>query len=205
MKQTIENAAPADMPTPDADLLRAAQNGSREAEEELIVRYTFLVRACARPYYLIGGAFDDLTQEGFLGLLKAIRDYDPEKQASFRTFAEFCVRNRLVSAVRAANRDKHQPLNRYVSTSLSAGDDAPDAVLYPGRELNPETLIIWREDIGELTKRWKVLLSGLEAEILGHYLEGLSYREIAAITHKSPKSVDNAVQRARQKLAHLKR
>ncbi|MDR3206728.1 MAG: sigma-70 family RNA polymerase sigma factor [Oscillospiraceae bacterium] len=192
-------------PISDEALCQLAQQGDGEAAEQLIVRYMRAVRASMQSLFLNGGDPEDLLQEGLMGLLKAIRSFDPTKNASFRTFAQLCVRNRLYSAVKAANRDKHEPLNRYVSIQAPFADSeispTTDFVLYPDRYLDPETLVIRREEAHELTGMWKGLLSGLEAEILGHYLEGLSYREIAAITHKSPKSVDNAVHRARKKLA----
>ncbi len=187
----------------DAALCQLAAHGDRLAEEELILRYGRLVRMCARPYFLVGGDSEDLIQEGLLGLLKAIRDYNPQRTASFKTFAELCIRNRLNSAVRAANRDKHQPLNRYVSAPFPAGvpEGHTAGFANPDQLLDPEAFVIGREELAELTGTWMGLLSGLEAEILGHYLNGLTTKEITAITGKSPKSVDNAVQRARRKLA----
>ena len=187
----------------DEALCQRAAEGEQPAEEHLILRYSRLVRMCARPYFLVGGDSEDLIQEGFMGLLKAVRDYNPQKNASFRTFADLCIRNRLNSAVRAANRDKHQPLNRYVSAPFSLGvsNHTTGFAANPDQLLDPEALVIGREEFAELTGTWMGLLSGFEAEILGHYLNGLTTREMAAITGKSLKSVDNAVQRARQKLA----
>ena len=191
----------------DEELIVLLSVSPLEAEEELVMRYAPLVRLCTRPYYLVGGDAEDLIQEGMLALLKAIREFNPDKAASFSTFAELCVRNRIISVVRSANRDKHKPLNRYQSMHAFTSDESLSNafVLQPGQVLDPEHLFLAREELSELAERWKVLLSGLEAEILGHYLQGLSYREIAAITHKTPKSVDNAVQRARQKLGFFRR
>ncbi len=189
----------------DEALCSLLTEGRTQVEEILVLRYARLVRACARPYFLAGGDAEDLFQEGFLGLLKAIRDYDSEKNASFRTFAQLCIRHRLQSAVRAANRDKHIPLNHYVSAPFPSDMDTHivDFLASPDQQLlDPEALLIGREDFAELTGSWMGLLSGFEAEILGHYLQGLSYREIARITRKSPKSVNNAVQRVRRKLAN---
>jgi RNA polymerase sporulation-specific sigma factor len=192
-------------PVSDEVLCRLAQQGDGDAAEQLVVRYMRAVRGSMQSLFLSGGDAEDLRQEGLMGLLKAIRAFDPQRYVSFRAFAQLCIRNRLYSAIKAANRDKHAPLNRYVSIQAPFADSevfpAADFVLYPDRYLDPETLVIRREEARELTGMWKGLLSGLEAEILGHYLEGLSYREIAAVTRKSPKSVDNAVQRVRRKLA----
>ena len=186
----------------DESLCRLAASGSREAEEILVCRYTRLVRTCARPFFLIGGDSEDLTQEGMVGLIKAVREYDAEKAASFRTFAEVCIRNRLYSVLRAAARDKHSPLNQSVpldppffdSNSYTSGTND----LAQG---NPETFLIDREHTAALLTGVRKQLSEFEAKILGYYLDGLSCREIAGLVGKPPKSVDNAVQRIRRKVA----
>lgn len=186
----------------DESLCRLAASGSREAEEILVCRYTRLVRTCARPFFLIGGDSEDLTQEGMVGLIKAVREYDAEKAASFRTFAEVCIRNRLYSVLRAAARDKHSPLNQSVpldppffdSNSYTSGTND----LAQG---NPETFLIDREHTATLLAGVRKQLSEFEAKILGYYLDGLSCREIAGLVGKPPKSVDNAVQRIRRKVA----
>lgn len=186
----------------DESLCRLAASGSREAEKILVCRYTRLVRTCARPFFLIGGDSEDLTQEGMVGLIKAVREYDAEKAASFRTFAEVCIRNRLYSVLRAAARDKHLPLNQSVpldppffdSNSYTSGTND----LAQG---NPETFLIDREHTAALLAGVRKQLSEFEAKILGYYLDGLSCREIAGLIGKPPKSVDNAVQRIRRKVA----
>ena len=186
----------------DESLCRLAASGSREAEEILVCRYTRLVRTCARPFFLIGGDSEDLTQEGMVGLIKAVREYDAEKAASFRTFAEVCIRNRLYSVLRAAARDKHSPLNQSVpldppffdSNSYTSGTND----LAQG---NPETFLIDREHTAALLAGVRKQLSEFEAKILGYYLDGLSCRENAGLVGKPPKSVDNAVQRIRRKVA----
>ena len=186
----------------DESLCRLAESGSREAEEILVCRYTRLVRTCARPFFLIGGDSEDLTQEGMVGLIKAVREYDAEKAASFRTFAEVCIRNRLYSVLRAAARDKHSPLNQSVpldppffdSNSYTSGTND----LAQG---NPETFLIDREHTAALLAGVRKQLSEFEAKILGYYLDGLSCGEIAGLVGKPPKSVDNAVQRIRRKVA----
>ena len=190
----------------DEELCIMAQEGDRVSAERLVQRYLLMVGRASKSLFLAGGDREDLIQEGLMGLLSAVREYTPEKQTSFHTFAQVCVRNKLYSAVKAANRDKHEPLNRYVSIQApfaERGDShTADFVLYPNRHLDPEAFFIGREEESELAGTWKGLLSGLEAKILGHYLEGLSYREIADIVCVTPKSVDNAVRRARVKLAN---
>lgn len=176
----------------------AAQN-SASAEDELVSRYTRLVRACARPLFLAGGDSEDLIQEGMVGLLHAIRTYDKDRQAQFKTYAELCIRSRLISAIRAAVRDKHAPLNNSISFEAPQFDTA--AGFHSATGNNPEDVIIYREDWNERVSALKDQLSGFEVKILQLYLSGLSYGEIARCTGKSPKSVDNAVQRIRRKVA----
>ena len=186
----------------DEALCALAAAGNREAEEVLVTRYNRLVRTCARPFFLIGGDSEDLTQEGMVGLIKAVREYDAAKEASFRTFAEICIRSRLYSVLRAAARDKHSPLNQSVSL------DTPflDSNSYTSgtshlAQRNPEDFLIDREHTAALLAGVRKQLSEFEAKILGYYLDGLSYREIAETVGKAPKSVDNAVQRIRRKVA----
>ena len=186
----------------DETLCQLVAGGSREAEEALVTRYNRLVRTCARPFFLVGGDSEDLTQEGMVGLLKAVREYDASKEASFRTFAEICIRNRLYSVLRAAARDKHMALNQSVPL------DTPffDANSYTSgtsslAQCNPEDFLIDREHTAALLSGVRKQLSDFEAEILGYYLDGLSCREIAGTVGKPPKSVDNAVQRIRRKVA----
>lgn len=190
-------------PTDEVLCLQAA-SGNRIAEEELVLRYNRLVRICARPYFLAGGDSEDLIQEGMAGLLNAIREYVPSKGTSFRTYAKTCIRNRIISAIRAAARDKHTPLNHYVSFETPLLDGNSDS--YPfsvsrGPQQNPEDVFINREDERERLGTLKGQLSGFEANVLDLYLRGLSYVEIAVWTGRSPKAVDNAVQRIRRKVA----
>ena len=191
--------------TPDEALCRLAGEGDREAEELLVARYTRLVRTCARPLFLIGGDSEDLTQEGMIGLMHAIREYRPDRAASFRTFAEVCIRRRLSSALRDAHSGKHTPLNRSVPLDMPFFD--PDSYTYGAQQLasrDQEELLIDRERARSLLSGVRKQLSEFEAKILGYYLDGLSCREIAETAGISPKSVDNAVQRIRRKTAqHL--
>lgn len=187
---------------PDKELCLQAAQGSAPAETELVRRYGQLVRACARPLFLAGGDSEDLIQEGMLGLLTAIRGYDPGKDTAFRTYAEICVRSRLLTAVRAAQGGKHTPLNQSVSFEPPLFDGA-NAHLFPSVE-NPEDVIIGREELKERLNALKGQLSELEAQILPPYLNGLSCREIAGRVGRPQKTVDNAIQRIRRKLARQK-
>ena len=197
-----ENSQPPLERQSDEALCALAASGVRQAEEVLVTRYNRLVRTCARPFFLIGGDSEDLTQEGMVGLIKAVREYDPAKTASFRTFAEICIRSRLYSVLRAAARDKHMALNQSVPL------DTPffDANSYTSgtsdlTQRDPEAYLIDREHTAALLSGVRKQLSEFEAKILGYYLDGLSCREIAETVGKPPKSVDNAVQRIRRKVA----
>ena len=184
----------------DEALCALARGGSGEAEEELVKRYSGTVRACARPLFLAGGDGEDLIQEGMLGLLQAIREYRADREASFRTFAEVCIRSRLSSALRAAGRDKHMPLNRSVSLDHPFFDS--NSYTFGALILaDPEMLIIDRDFVSRFLESTRKQLSEFEAKILGYYLDGLSVKEIAETMGRSPKSVDNAVQRVRRKAA----
>ena len=161
------------------------------------------MRSCARPLFLAGGDSEDLIQEGMFGLIRAIREYDGAKAASFRTFAEVCIRNRLISALRAASRDKHSPLNQSVplDTPFFDGNSYPFGALRAPPPPIRRELIIDRDRVAEALESTRKQLSEFEAKILGLYLDGLSCQEIAKAVGKSPKSVDNAVQRVRRKAA----
>lgn len=189
----------------DERLCEMARDGDRSAEEILVSRYNRLVRQLARPFYLAGGDSDDLIQEGMIGLICGVREYDAARAASFRTYAEICIRNRLYSAVRAAARDKHSPLNQSVPLDIPFFDSRTTPVNGPLlSQVDPEDLVIGREDARDTLRGVRKQLSEFEAKILGYYLDGLTTREMAKAVHKSPKSVDNAVQRVRRKIArHL--
>ena len=183
----------------DEDLCMAAAAGDSQCESELVRRYGQLVRACARPLFLAGGDSEDLIQEGMLGLLTAIRSFDPARDTAFRTYAAICIRSRLLSAVRAAQGGKHIPLNHSVSFEPPLFDGA-NAHLFSTVE-SPEDVIIGREELKERLDPLKGQLSELEAQILPPYLSGLSCGEIARRVGRSQKSVDNAIQRIRRKVA----
>ena len=186
----------------DLALQSLAVSGDRDAEEALAARYLRLVRICARPLFLVGGDSEDLIQEGNFGLLSAIRRYDPADGASFSTYAERCIRTRLLSAIKSASRLKHFPLNDGISLEQLSEDPGTDILSLP--ELvrhNPEDLILAKESKEELRAASSRCLSKFEIRVLDLYLEGLSYREIAERLCRNAKSVDNAVQRIRRKLA----
>lgn len=188
----------------DEALCSLASAGDHLSEECLAARYSRLVRMCARPYFLAGGDSEDLIQEGMIGLLSAIRGFQPGREAGFRTYAEVCIRNRLRSAVKAAARDKHTPLNHSVSlgTPLFDGNSEPYVYGTQCQQIeNPEDVLIDREERESRMNALRNRLSGFEKMVLDLYLGGLSYREIAAQVNKPLKSVDNAVQRIRRKVA----
>ena len=186
----------------DKDLLHLVAAGDRLAEEQLAVRYSRLVRICARPFFLAGGDSEDLTQEGMLGLLSAIREYDPSQQTSFRTFAEACIRNRLITAIKSASRLKHLPLNEGVSLEEILSEETSQSVVSPKAFRRvPEEQVLARESADEIFHTFSRCLSQLEKEVLTLFLDGLSYEEMAERLGRSVKSVDNAVQRIRRKLA----
>lgn len=187
------------IPLSDEELCCLAADGRPEAEEALVRRYSRLVRVFARPLFLAGGDSEDLIQEGMLGLLTAIRKYDGQKEASFRTYAEICIRSRLSTAVRAARQSKHSPLNYSVPFETPLFDES-SAYLFSS-EASPEDVVIGREELQERLDALKGQLSGFEANILSYYLGGLSCAEIARRSGRSAKSVDNAIQRIRRKVA----
>ena len=175
-------------------LCALAQQGDRFAEEALILRCIRLVRACCRPFFLLGGDQEDLMQEGMMGLVKAIQDFDVQRGTVFRTFAETCVRNRIVSAIRSAAGTHHIPLNDSVSieTPLLEKNSALET-------FDPEEIYISKETVRERLKRLRERASGFESQVLELYLNGLSITEIAGCVHRPRKSVDNAIQRLRRK------
>ena len=185
----------------DNELIAQARNGDEFAEEILAKRYVKLVRICARQFFLVGGDGEDLIQEGMLGLLNAIRKYSPERDASFKTYAERSIRNRLISAVESANRQKNAPLNHGVSLEVLQNDDEmfSSSDLFGAR--CPEDIILERELYTEMRAAYIQNLSKFELAVLNEYLTGSSYHEIAKSLGKTEKSIDNAVQRIRKKFA----
>lgn len=178
------------------ELCRLCQDGNRDAEEILAARCHRLVRRIARPYFLVGGDSEDLLQEGMLAVVKAMREYSPERDASFLTFAEHCIRNRLFSVLKAANSGKHSPLNQAVPYDPSLFDANPVLA-----QDDPEVMLMDEEKADSLFRCVCEQLSAFEIKVLEQYLSGLTCREIAQLVGKPPKSVDNAVQRIRRKAA----
>ena len=161
-------------------LVRQAQSGDNEAEARLLDKYKPLVKAKSRAYFLIGADTEDIIQEGMIGLYKAIRDYDKEKNASFRSFAELCINRQMITAIKAATRQKHQPLNSYISLN--------------------KPVLIGQENKNFLENQMEKNLSSFESRVLTLYLQGRSYFEIANMLDKPEKSIDNALQRVKKKL-----
>ncbi len=187
----------------DNDLQLLAVGGDALAEEQLAERYSRLVRICARPYFLAGGDSEDLTQEGMLGLLSAIRRFDVDSGATFKTFAEICIRNRIIQAVKTASRKKHDPLNDGVSLEyiLSEESQPRNTVIPETFRRIPEEQVLARESEKEFYSTFSRCLSSFETEVLFLYLDGLSYLQIAESVERTEKAIDNAVQRIRRKLA----
>ena len=191
----------------DEEIAVLAQQGDSEATEWLLNKYKNFVRSKARSYFLVGADHEDIVQEGMIGLFKAFRDFNPDKLASFRAFAEICVTRQIITAIKTATRQKHIPLNSYVSLNKPIYDEESDRtlldVITERRATNPEELIIGQEDLSSINDRIGEVLSDLEWEVLTAYLEGKSYQEIAQELGRHVKSIDNALQRVKRKLEHL--
>ena len=190
----------------DEELVLMAQNGDDAAQEYLLDKYKSLVRAKSRAYFLIGADSEDIIQEGMIGLYKAVRDYNEEKNASFRSFAELCVNRQMITAIKAATRQKHQPLNSYVSLNKPVYEEESEQTYMDFLQsssdslLNPEALLIGQENKSFLEDQMVKNLSSFETRVLVLYLQGRSYFEIAHVLDKPEKSIDNALQRVKKKL-----
>ena len=184
----------------DEELQILSASGDTEGEELLIRRYSRVIRSIARPYFLTGGDSDDLLQEGMLGLLSAIRHYDPAEKSSFRSFAVLCIRRRMFSAMRRAAEHASVSLDDCLSLESSLFDETPSR---NDNQRGPEELIIDREEAQKRYQNLLQLLSAYEQSVLRCFLRGMSYREIAESTNKSEKAVDNAVQRIRRKFQKI--
>ena len=163
--------------------------------DHLMMKYKAMVRKKARAMYLFGGENEDLIQEGMIGLFKAIRDYRPEKESSFYHFAELCISRQMYTAIEASNRKKHAPLNSYVSLSEPESGGIGELL-----ETSPEQMMIDRENVAQIKERIEKSLSDMEKEVLAYYMQGMNYVQIAEIMERSPKSIDNALQRIKNKL-----
>ena len=189
----------------DEQLLCDYKNGNQEIMDYLMVKYKYMVRKKARAMYLLGGENEDLIQEGMIGLIKAVRDFDVTQKTSFSSFAELCVSRQMYSAIEASNRKKHLPLNSYVSLyedseEVGEGRSLPLIdTIESSKENDPEVLYFGKEYTEAFAEQLKELLSPLENHVLYLHLMGTDYRTIAELLGKSPKSVDNALQRIKTK------
>ena len=202
MDEQQENARFLEMP--DEDIVELAQVSDGAALEYLLNKYKNFVRTKARSYFLIGADHEDIVQEGMIGLYKAIRDYRKEKLKSFRAFAELCITRQIITAIKTATRQKHIPLNNYVSLNRPIYDEDSDRTLLDviTEEVpsNPEEMLIDREDLSVIEGRIGQMLSDLEKQVLVRYMEGKSYVEIGEEMGRHVKSIDNALQRIKRKL-----
>ena len=192
----------------DEDLVERTRNGDEQALGELLDRYRRFARAKARSYFLVGADREDIVQEGMIGLYKAVRDYQPVHEASFRSFAELCITRQILTAIKTATRQKHGPLNSYVSFDRPHDDD-PDRTVGDSLAVehgsDPLRILIAIDELATLRGVLDQVLSGLESDVLQLYVEGRSYQEIAVVLGRHVKSVDNALQRIKRKLeTHLR-
>ena len=188
----------------DQELVLRGRAGDERALEELLERYRHFARSKARFYFLSGSDKEDVVQEGMIGLYKAIRDFDPEQATPFRVFAELCISRQILTAIKTANRHKHQPLNSSVSLDAPAGngDDAlsiADRLVAPAL-YDPAELVISAEEVEAIQQSMRKTLTSLEGQVLKLYIDGKSYEEIAAALGNHVKSIDNALQRIKRKL-----
>jgi RNA polymerase sporulation-specific sigma factor len=191
----------------DNDLLDLVRQGDSHALDVLINRYINFVRAKARTYFLVGADKEDIIQEGMIGLYKAIRDYDGDKLSSFKGFAELCVTRQIITAIKTATRQKHIPLNSYVSLDKPMYEEESDRTLLDiiagTKETDPQEMLVNQEDYGNMEYKLSELLSDLEKRVLHLYLDGSTYQEISVSLNRHVKSIDNALQRVKRKLEQL--
>ncbi|MBU3111731.1 RNA polymerase sporulation sigma factor SigH [Clostridium lacusfryxellense] len=188
----------------DEEVVIEAQNNNVRAQEYLINKYKNFVKAKAKSYFLIGADKEDIYQEGMIGLYKGIRDFKADRLSSFRAFAEICVTRQIITAIKTATRQKHIPLNTYISLNKPIYDEESDRtlldVLSGAKITDPEELVISREEVISIQNEIGQVLSELEMEVLMSYLDGKSYQEIACDLDRHAKSIDNALQRVKRKL-----
>ena len=191
----------------DEDLAVLAQQGSDKALDFLLSKYFVYVRSKSLSYYIVGADRDDIIQEGMIGLFKAVRDFSSERGVSFKTFADVCVTRQIITAVKNASRQKHAPLNFYVSLNKPMSDDDDTStigdILRQKQHMSPEEILIKKEDDDILGSEMNRLLSKFELEVLSLYLNGNSYSDIAKLIGREPKSVDNALQRIKKKFEKI--
>ncbi len=191
----------------DEVLLSLSAKGDKLAEEELLHRYKNFVRKRVRAYFLVGADNDDIVQEGMIGLYKAIRDYDPKKNDNFKAFAELCITRQVITAVKTSQRNKHAPLNTYVSLNRPVFDNESDTTFYDiltkKTASDPEELVVDAEAVSELKTKIRNVLSKFEIQVFELFLQGCSYIEISEQTDRTPKSIDNALQRIKKKISAI--
>src|SRR5690554_6621283 len=201
-KETVENYEIAD-----ESMVEIARDGNLKAAEYLISKYKNFVSEKARSYLLIGADREDIVQEGMIGLYKAIRDFRQDKLSSFRAFAELCITRQIITAIKTATRQKHIPLNSYISLNKPIYDEECDRTLLDvltGKKISdPEELLISREELSRIETKIGEILSDLEWQVLMYYLQGKSYQEIAEDLDRHVKSIDNALQRVKRKLGRF--
>ena len=188
----------------DEEVVELSASGDRRATEYILSKYKNLVKSRAKAYFIAGADHDDIVQEGMIGLFKAVRDFDITKQPTFRGFAEICVKRQIITAIKAAGRQKHLPLNSYVSLSDPVYEDNADRTLVDmiaeRQSADPEEMFLRRERAEMINAEIEDKLSDLEKTVLSLYLGGMNYQEIAAELKRTPKSIDNALQRVKHKL-----
>ncbi|WP_055071703.1 RNA polymerase sporulation sigma factor SigH [Clostridium massiliamazoniense] len=186
------------------EIVAEAKEGNSLAQEIIINKYEAFIRGKSRSYFLIGADKEDIYQEGMIGLYKAIRDFKNEKETSFKAFAELCITRQIITAIKTATRQKHIPLNTYVSLNKPIYEDESERTLLDvivGLKItNPEDVVISKEEVANIELKMSKVLSGLELEVLNSYLDGKSYQEIAVDLDREAKSIDNALQRVKRKL-----
>ncbi len=189
----------------DEEVITLAQNGDQAAVEFMTAKYFSYVRNKSRSYFLVGGDVEDIVQEGLIGLYEAIKDYCPGKQASFKTFMDICVTRQIITAIKTASRQKHIPLNTYVSFNKPLFHEDSDRsymeTLITSKKEDPESLYLDVEKTHEINEEIKKTLSQFEHQVLELYLQGVSYYKIAEVLEKEEKAIDNAIQRIRKKLS----
>ncbi len=190
----------------DSEIISLAQDGNDGAMDFILHKYSYLAKAKTRAYFLIGAEHEDLIQEGMIGLYKAVKDYNPAKTPLFFSFAELCITRQILTAVKTATRQKHQPLNSYVSLNkpVSGEEERTLAdILYLYSNRNPEELVISKETTVDLISHINDSLSKMENQVLTLYLKGEDYLHISELLDKSPKSIDNALQRIKKKISNI--
>jgi len=189
---------------PDEEIVKLAKNGDEFATEYLISKYKNFVRVKAKSYFLVGADREDIIQEGMIGLYKSIRDFRADKLSSFRAFAELCITRQIITAIKTATRQKHIPLNSYISLNKPIYDEDSDRtmldILSGTKVTDPEEVFISHELSGDLRDKIQQNLSELESQVLMSYLEGKSYQEMAKELNRHVKSIDNALQRVKRKI-----